>query len=250
MMHQSPPTPTFIAYHNDEAVRSRIIQTLRTGAANGMLIQGQGFYKGFGCKFGILLQEFHRDRFALLFEEEARFPAAASHIAEAIFERLPAGHAQEFAIAFHTNTAVGAVLDNLILRLTVHLLTYLESEAHNAPSALSAIEQTRLLYERQLLGKDVTSTDFAKLAAVISEACRNSLRNDDLETQWFLFRAYEWAAIGANPLTLNPLQPMSNLLDDNFIQIEAVANTLLDLLATSPVWNTRAMSDVRVLEPA
>jgi hypothetical protein len=233
MSQHTLKSPTFLAYHNDSAIQSRIVGVLQAGIAQGTLIQGQGFYKGFGCKYGLIQQEFHRDRFALLFEEEAGFPATFSHLTEAIYERLPAGRAQDFALRIHKVTRVGAVLDNLILDFTLRVLGHLEWRSRDKLEAHFAIQEIIHLYTEQRNGRTDTAQTFATLGKWLQEECRKSLRSEDLDAQWYLYRAAEWATAGCNPLGLNPLQATSNLLDDSFLDVSTIAHLMTDLLAAA-----------------
>jgi len=108
-----------IAYHNDPAIKTKIIAQLEAHRAADQLVKGQYWEGGKGCAVGCTLNgQDHA-------EYEVRFgvPEMLARLEDAIFEGLPNGDAMEWPVRFMSSIRPGADLSRVGWQFLHYLLT-------------------------------------------------------------------------------------------------------------------------------
>jgi hypothetical protein len=101
------------AFHGDEAVKQKYLARLKAHHEADEIIQGTGWENGHGCAVGCTLNRYNHSAY----EDELGLPQWLARLEDKIFEGLPAGNAQRFAVDFLEAVPVGADVENVRWRL-------------------------------------------------------------------------------------------------------------------------------------
>lgn len=96
-----------LSYHNDPAVKAKYVARFEAHRKADEVIQGTGFDNGRGCFVGCTLDRYDHE----LFPVELGWPQWLAHLADAIFEGLPASEAPQFGSNLLAAIPVGVDLE-------------------------------------------------------------------------------------------------------------------------------------------
>jgi len=96
-----------LAYHNDPTVKAKYEVRFAAHRAADDVIQGIGFKNGRGCFIGCTLDAYEHRRFPV----ELGWPEWLAHLADTIFEGLPASEAPQFGTDLLAAVPIGADLE-------------------------------------------------------------------------------------------------------------------------------------------
>jgi hypothetical protein len=97
------------AFHGDEAVKQKYLARLKAHHAADEIVQGKGWDGSHGCAVGCTLNQYSHSAY----EDELGLPQWLAHLEDRIFEGLPAGDAQRFAVDLLESVPVGADVENV-----------------------------------------------------------------------------------------------------------------------------------------
>jgi hypothetical protein len=173
------------AYLNDPQLKARFIQELEAHKKADSIKQGtygnddDGEWKG--CAVACSLRSLDIIEGKKLGEEynthaeyETRLgiPASIAHLEDRIFEGLSVEKAKEWPLRFAKAITPGADLSLVTPKLMVWLLTDVRQYATDYPDVLAAIDTVITLYERILVGGQVTDEEWSAARAAASAAAR------------------------------------------------------------------------------
>jgi hypothetical protein len=122
-MEQLNQTIQLIAYHGDPAIKLKYQQRFAAHRAADQVVQGIGFDKGRGCFVGCTLDNYEHH----LFPVELGWPEWLAHLADAIFEGLPAEDAPQFGTDLLEAVPVGTDLEPVKWAFGLALLEQIKS---------------------------------------------------------------------------------------------------------------------------
>jgi len=212
-------TNTMRAYHNDPALKARLLAEMAGHREADRLVQGvyfeqtNGDWKG--CAVGCLLQD--PDGGHARYETEFGLPRVLAHLEDGIFEALPKDEAQSWPERFLAAIPVGADLSLVWPRFAVWLLADLEHGVRQFADARGqgAINGVVEVYRQTIAGN--TPTGAAEAAARAAEAAaeataRAAARAAEAAARaaeaaaWATARAAAWAAGAAARVAAGPAE--------------------------------------------
>lgn len=96
-----------LSYHNDPGIKAEYEARFAAHRAADEVIQGTGFDNGRGCFVGCTLDAYKHDRFPV----ELGWPTWLAHLADVIFEGVPAEEAPQFGTDLLAAVPVGVDLE-------------------------------------------------------------------------------------------------------------------------------------------
>ena len=97
------------AFHGDPAIKEKYLARLKAHHVADEIIQGIGYNGSHGCAVGCTVNKYdHR-----AYENELGLPQWIARLEDRIFESLPAGDAQRFAVDFLEAVPIGADVENV-----------------------------------------------------------------------------------------------------------------------------------------
>ena len=231
----TPDTPRYIAYFNNEDLRSRIIDLLEDAHSAGKLVQNNGYdpKTGRGCPEGQILKLFDSHTFAIDVEQKTNIPADVLKLMDGIYELLPPDQAPAFGVEIHRVIKAGAVLDDTVTKFMVRLLTELMSTAYDQDllEPHKTLQEVKNLY-KQILQRGVEPmSEFRHLTKDIYKKFLISQQSQKPDA-WLLHHAYTAASLATGE-TLNALPLLAEAIHDKTIAAETAATMLIDVLNTS-----------------
>jgi len=97
------------AFHGDEAIKQKYLARLKAHHKADEIIQGKGWKNGSGCAVGCTLDNYSH----AAYKDELDLPVWLALLEDNIFEGLPAGEAQQFAVDFLEFIPTGADVDKV-----------------------------------------------------------------------------------------------------------------------------------------
>jgi hypothetical protein len=101
------------AFHGDEAVKQKYLARLKAHHEADEIIQGTGWENGHGCAVGCTLNKYDH----VAYEHELGLPQWLARLQDVIFEGLPVGKAQQFAVDFLAAVPIGADVSEVRFKL-------------------------------------------------------------------------------------------------------------------------------------
>ena len=154
-----------IAYHNDPALKDRLLAEMAAHRKAERLIQGVYWNGAKGCAVGCLLKDPNGAH--ARYETEFGIPAQLAYLEDRMFERLAWSEAKNWPERFLAVIPVGADLSLVWPRFAIWLLC---DPAHGVkrlaqePSVIRAIDSVAALYERRIGGEGFTELEWRQAA--------------------------------------------------------------------------------------
>ncbi len=106
-----------LSYHNDPAIKVKYEARFAAHRAADEVIQGTGFDNGRGCFVGCTLDSYDHKRFPI----DLGWPEWLAHLADTIFEGIPASEAPQFGTDLLAAVPVGVDLEPVRNRFLVNV---------------------------------------------------------------------------------------------------------------------------------
>ena len=154
-----------IAYHNDPALKDRLLAEMAAHREAERLTQGIYWNGAKGCAVGCLLQD--PTGAHLRYETEFGIPAQLAYLEDRIFERLPFSEAKKWPERFLAAIPVGADLSLVWPRFALWLLCDPDHGVRRLiqePSVIRAIDDVVALCERRIGGEGITKLEWQQAA--------------------------------------------------------------------------------------
>ena len=158
------------AFHNDPAIKAKYVARLQAHRAAERLVQGTGWNGAKGCAVGCTLENYSHARYV----EELGLPEWLARLEDALFEGLPKGEAEAFAVDFLNTIPVGAAVSGVrhqlaILRQQGNLARLKDNPEPYAAECRAAIQG---VIDWHQMGEPESARSAARSAAYIRHAAK------------------------------------------------------------------------------
>ena len=189
-----------LAYKGDKKLKAGILKEMKSHRKADQIIKGtygkeNGVWKG--CAVGCAIHSLNLKKKTSwqtddhsVYETELGIPRALAFLEDSIFENLPQGKAQDFAVDFLEAVQVGSDLTLIVPKFMVWLMDEDDKQMPALPDAdemralKEAVETIRVLYKRLVDGGTVSDQEWTSASDVIDTKRRAARAARDAWDAW------------------------------------------------------------------